>query len=122
MICELCGEPMPEGETMFKYHGYSGPCPKPPLQRAALAAQPNEPVAWTESYVQQVPDKCDRIVWRNRYYSLPPAPAAVPLSDDRILGLFRQAFVACADPMGKNNMTIAFARAIERAHGIGDKT
>lgn len=29
--CELCGEPMPEGETMFKFHGYSGPCPKPPL-------------------------------------------------------------------------------------------
>lgn len=30
-VCELCGEPMPAGETMFKYHGYSGPCPKPPL-------------------------------------------------------------------------------------------
>jgi hypothetical protein len=30
-LCALCGEPMPEGETMFKYHGYSGPCPKPPL-------------------------------------------------------------------------------------------
>lgn len=29
--CELCGEPMPPGEQMFKYHGYSGPCPKPPL-------------------------------------------------------------------------------------------
>lgn len=29
--CELCGEPMPEGESMFKFHGYSGPCPKPPL-------------------------------------------------------------------------------------------
>lgn len=28
--CELCGEPMPEGEEMFKFHGYSGPCPKPP--------------------------------------------------------------------------------------------
>jgi len=25
--CALCGEPMPEGETMFKFHGYSGPCP-----------------------------------------------------------------------------------------------
>jgi len=31
--CELCGEPMPEGETMFKFHGYSGPCPKPPLPK-----------------------------------------------------------------------------------------
>ena len=29
--CELCGEPMPKGEEMFKFHGYSGPCPKPPL-------------------------------------------------------------------------------------------
>ena len=33
--CELCGEPMPEGETMFKVHGFRGPCPKPPLPRAA---------------------------------------------------------------------------------------
>jgi hypothetical protein len=31
--CELCGEPMPAGETMFKFHGYSGPCPKPPLPK-----------------------------------------------------------------------------------------
>ncbi len=29
--CSLCGEPMPAGEEMFKFHGYSGPCPKPPL-------------------------------------------------------------------------------------------
>lgn len=25
--CEICGEPMPRGEEMFKFHGYSGPCP-----------------------------------------------------------------------------------------------
>ena len=31
-VCELCGEPMAPGEEMFKYHGYSGPCPKPPTQ------------------------------------------------------------------------------------------
>jgi hypothetical protein len=31
--CELCGEPMPPGEDMFKFHGYSGPCPKPPLEK-----------------------------------------------------------------------------------------
>lgn len=33
--CEICGEPMPEGETMFKFHGYSGSCPKPPLPKDA---------------------------------------------------------------------------------------
>lgn len=32
--CDLCGEPMPEGELMFRFHGYSGPCPKPPLQQS----------------------------------------------------------------------------------------
>ncbi len=34
--CAICGEPMPEAEQMFKYHGYSGPCPKPPLSRETL--------------------------------------------------------------------------------------
>lgn len=29
--CELCGHPMPKGEEMFKYHGYSGPCPGDPM-------------------------------------------------------------------------------------------
>lgn len=33
--CLLCGEPMPPGEQMFNYHGYSGPCPKPPLTATA---------------------------------------------------------------------------------------
>lgn len=32
--CEMCGDPMPPGEEMFRFHGYSGPCPKPPLERA----------------------------------------------------------------------------------------
>lgn len=40
--CDLCGEPMPKGEEMFKLHGYSGPCPKPPLERPTL-----------EKYLQQ---------------------------------------------------------------------
>jgi len=31
--CELCGFPMPEGEEMFVMHGYSGPCPGPPLPK-----------------------------------------------------------------------------------------
>lgn len=32
--CGLCGEPMSESEQMFRYHGYSGSCPKPALPRA----------------------------------------------------------------------------------------
>ena len=39
--CELCGELMPPGETMFKFHGYSGPCPKEPLPKPA-------PINWQE--------------------------------------------------------------------------
>jgi hypothetical protein len=35
-ICEVCGEPMPAGEEMFKFHGYSGPCPKPPRERVKV--------------------------------------------------------------------------------------
>ncbi|MCP5004869.1 MAG: hypothetical protein GY941_13140 [Planctomycetes bacterium] len=30
--CELCGMPMPKDEQNFKYHGYSGPCPKPTIE------------------------------------------------------------------------------------------
>ncbi len=37
--CELCGEPMPPGEQMFKFHGYSGPCPKPFLPKPENAAK-----------------------------------------------------------------------------------
>jgi hypothetical protein len=27
-LCGLCGHPMPDGEEIFQYHGYSGGCPK----------------------------------------------------------------------------------------------
>lgn len=36
--CEICGEMMPRGEEMFKFHGYSGPCPKPPLSHSKKSA------------------------------------------------------------------------------------
>lgn len=25
--CAICGKPMPKGEEMFQFHGFSGPCP-----------------------------------------------------------------------------------------------
>lgn len=41
--CDLCGEPMPIGEEMLKFHGLSGPCPKPPLPKSTEAQLPGKP-------------------------------------------------------------------------------
>lgn len=41
----------------------------------------------TITYVQQVPDKCDRIVWRNKYYHLPLE--AAPSQDAEDAARFR---------------------------------
>lgn len=30
---------MPQGEEMFKYHGYSGQCPKPPLPKKTVLTE-----------------------------------------------------------------------------------
>lgn len=43
--CELCGEPMPDGEEMFKFHGYSGPCPKEPLPVVSRVDTRDEEIA-----------------------------------------------------------------------------
>ena len=54
--------------------------------QAAQAAQPARQVP-TTNYEQPVPDHCDRITWRNRYYHLPlaaelsAARAQEPLTD-----------------------------------------
>jgi hypothetical protein len=38
--CELCGESMPAGEEMFKFHGYSCECPKPRLKPVKFRKRP----------------------------------------------------------------------------------
>lgn len=37
--CQLCGEPMPPGEEMFKYHGFSCDCPKPSLAKTEVMVE-----------------------------------------------------------------------------------
>lgn len=32
-LCEICGEPLPPGEEMFKFHGFTTDCPKPPKEK-----------------------------------------------------------------------------------------
>lgn len=51
--CTLCGEPMPPGEEMFYYHGYSGACPKPPLKESP-APRPTE--GWEERFDKKFED------------------------------------------------------------------
>lgn len=61
-----------------------------PEMRAAMQAVfdaesvPVRPAPLTDTFVQTVPDKCDRIVWRNSYYHLPiaAAPKADHIDDD----------------------------------------
>lgn len=80
------------------------------IYRAMLAAAPQPShttqaaesvtAAATESYVQPVPDKCDRIVWRGHYYHLPPAQAAESVLEDaaRLDFLIEQRAYVVSDP------------------------
>ena len=46
-LCGLCGHPVPPGEEMFKFHGYSGPCPATPeeaKQQEEGAKPPGRPM------------------------------------------------------------------------------
>jgi hypothetical protein len=51
-VCGLCGKPMPEGEEMFNYHGFSGPCPPPDIHSEVFEAakqwlESNTKIRWT---------------------------------------------------------------------------
>lgn len=70
--CVMCGEPMPEGEEMFQYHGYSGPCPKPPLPSTANTV---------------IRDKIAEVIWRNQP-AMPDELEHAQMVADKILEAF----------------------------------
>lgn len=41
-LCGLCNQPMPKGEEMFQYHGYSGACPETGVPEAEARAKKKE--------------------------------------------------------------------------------
>ena len=41
-------EPMPPGEETFRYHGYSGPCPKPPIPKEQASHAYRLVISWGE--------------------------------------------------------------------------
>lgn len=80
-----------------------------------------------ESFVQPVPDRCDRIVWRNRYYHLPPAPHGLkPLTVEQIKLAADEAFAIVAkmpdEEVTGETWDEQFARSVERAHGIVEQS
>lgn len=54
-ICELCGNHLPRGEEMFRYHGYSGPCP------------PTKQKSVDERYIDELLDSYEDRKARGRY-------------------------------------------------------
>jgi hypothetical protein len=59
--CELCGEPMEELESMFKYHGSLGPCPKPPLPKPVVKTEAEriaEAIASEREACAKIADDC----------------------------------------------------------------
>jgi hypothetical protein len=77
----------------------------------ALAAPVQEPVAQeplTDGYVQLVPDKCDRIVWRTRYFHLPIAntpPAAQPAAQEFVCSTGLCHYKALPDPIHHTDLS-----------------
>lgn len=62
--CALCGEPMPPGEEMFKYHGYSGNCPKPPLPKEERVCEVARDVhRWSDDFTSGDTCQCGRWYW-----------------------------------------------------------
>jgi len=113
--------------------------------RAALAEPEQEPVAWMhnnirDNIISHPPADLKRHPerWTALYSEPKPCPTCValsravmmdqtahdappqrkPLTDEQCVSIFREAFLASSDPLVKDNMTVAFARAIEEAHGI----
>lgn len=65
--CELCGEPMPAGEQMFKFHGYSGPCPtnteqgKQQIPACRICGKIDTVICYPDDHSQTIcPECCDK--------------------------------------------------------------
>lgn len=82
-----------------------------------------EPAAWI-NFNAATSERNVSFVCESELASIPlwpesPRTQRKPLTEEQCVSIFREAFLASPDPLVKDNMTIAFARAIERAHGIG---
>lgn len=83
----------------------------------AALAEPDEPVAWYFERERKVvisftPDRDPDKTWQPLYAH---PPRREPLTEEEVRRLYREAWT----PESEADEVLAFARAIERAHGIG---
>jgi hypothetical protein len=108
-------------EVLIKASSYYDTYAEIAALKAALA-EPVEPVAWqwldTGTFRKKLPKTAERCAW-NPLYATPPQRK--PLTDEEILRRVHTdvGWVNSGDI--DNSDWISFARAIERAHGIGEK-
>ncbi len=57
------------------------------LRKQATEALEKKQEPPSSSYIQTVPDKCDRIIWRGRYWMLPISNKSQPIEDDCLVAL-----------------------------------
>lgn len=95
-VCGVCGEPMPEGEEMFKYHGYSGPCPKPPLPKAEAQERP----------VSQLVEECRYLAHELEEYGA---------EDEPQVNVHKQLFRLAAALIRRNTRALQASEERERA-------
>ena len=86
-------------------------------RKQLAGAAPAAPL--TDTYVQPVPDQCDRITWRGNYYHLPidqhRAPIAYPIAEN-MPGAAPAAVAEPAEPLRKEHFDLAaFSAAISRS-------
>ena len=90
------------------------PAPPAPPDRAQRSGVSADPLPLTDTYVQPVPDKCDRITWRGQYYHLPVSSQSQPLVDPQAVTIFNALDEAAQTILGeetRNNVREWLRRA-----------
>lgn len=80
--CEICGESMPQDETMFKFHGYSGPCPKPPIYQQRVLLEEAKPKEKTKNVIDQITAEVARATVKFPTWPTDPLHALAVLGEE----------------------------------------
>lgn len=84
---------MPKGEDMFKFHGYSGPCPKPPVNDSVVFDKTTN----REAYLKGAEDLSEKV---KKAFTCPEPDKAYVLREFPL----KRIIDACLKEMNKDNV------------------